>query len=47
MTSAVTKAEAYTRQLQTQKAELRFQPMPVTLDPNQALSLLPVRPNPV
>jgi hypothetical protein len=45
MTSAVTKAEAYTRNLQTLKAELRYQPAPV--GPNQNLALFPVRPNPV
>lgn len=47
MSSAVTKSEAYTRQLQTQKAELRFQPAPVTVNPNQALTVFPVWPNPV
>lgn len=45
MTSAVTKAEAYTRKLQTLQAELRYQPLPVS--PDETLTLFPLRPNPV
>lgn len=45
MSSAITDAEAYTRDLKTQEARLYFQPVPV--NPRERLALLPIRPNPV
>lgn len=45
MTSSVTPAEAYLRNLQAVGAALKFQPVPV--GPKGRLLLLPVRPNPV
>ncbi|TNE59774.1 MAG: T9SS type A sorting domain-containing protein [Bacteroidetes bacterium] len=44
MTSSVTPAEAYARNLQTQAAVLNFSPIPV--GPKDRLALLPVWPNP-
>ena len=45
MTSTVTPAEAYARNLQTVGARLKYQPIPV--GPKDKIALLPVAPNPV